>query len=75
MRNRPWAMLLTMMAGWLKPMVAISDCSDCRRPSHSDRCAGLPREVIAKRFLATAGHGHNTHKIARQLYKLMKLAA
>lgn len=46
-----------------------------RRPSHADRCAALRRETLKQTFFETFGHGRKDRKIARQFYKLMKLAA
>lgn len=46
-----------------------------RRPSHADRCSALRRETLKQTFFGTLGHGRKNRKIARQFYKLMKLAA
>ena len=47
-----------------------------RRPSHADRCAALRHETLKETFFETFfGHNRKNPKIARQFYRLMKLAA
>ncbi len=65
---------------WEKRASVICDCSSSpwddpsQRPSHTDRCIGLRREILRETFFETFGHRRKTRKIARQFYKLMKLA-
>jgi hypothetical protein len=76
-----WVHTMVELWAWDKPAAVISDRRDSpwddgeRRPSHTDRCVGLRREIIAKTFFATSGHSRKTRKIVRQFYKIMKLAA
>jgi hypothetical protein len=76
-----WVHTLVELWAWNKPAGVICDRSDApwddvgRRPSHADRCGGLRREILRKTFFEISGHSRKTQKIARQFYKLMKLAA
>jgi hypothetical protein len=46
-----------------------------RRPSHADKRSRLGQEVLKRTFFETFGHSRKNRKIARQFYKLLKLAA
>jgi len=76
-----WVHTMVELWAWSQNSSAIYDRSDspwddpCRRPSHGDKCVCLRLEVLKKTFLETFGHSRKTRKIARQFYKLMKLAA
>ena len=76
-----WAHTLVELWAWQKRASIICDRSDSawddttRRPSHADRCQALRREVLKKTFFEISGHSRKNRKIARQFYKLMKLAA
>jgi hypothetical protein len=76
-----WVHTMVELWAWGRADAMVCDRSDSpwddggRRPSHADRCAGLRREIIARTFFETSGGDRKTRKIARQLYKLMKLAA
>ena len=76
-----WVHTLVELWAWGQSGSVICDRSDspwddaARRPSHADRCAALRRETLKRTFFETFGRTHKDRKIARQLYKLMKLAA
>jgi hypothetical protein len=76
-----WVHTLVELWAWSQKTSAVCDRSDSpwdsqfRRPSHADKCSCFRREVLKKTFLETFGHSRKTRKIARQFYKLMKLAA
>ncbi len=76
-----WVHTLVELWAWDQKTSAVCDRSDspwdsqCRRPSHADKCSCLRREVLKKTFLETFGHSRRNRKIARQFCKLMKLAA
>ncbi len=76
-----WVHTMVELWAWGKPASVICDRSDSpwddssRRPSHADRCASLRRQVLKKTFFEISCHDRKTRKIARQFYKLLKLAA
>jgi hypothetical protein len=76
-----WVHTLVELWAWGKNSSAVCDRSDSpwddpfRRPSHADKCSCLCQEVLKRTFFETFGHSRKNRKIARQLYKLMKLAA
>ncbi len=76
-----WVHTMVELWAWNKPESAICDRSSSpwddpsRRPSHADRCIGLRREVLKRTFFETFSHSRKNRKIARQFYKLLKLAA
>lgn len=76
-----WVHTMVELWAWQQKVGVICDRRDApwdniaRRPSHADRCVGLRRETLSKTFFETYGHSHKNRKIARQFYKLMKLAA
>jgi hypothetical protein len=76
-----WVHTMVELWAWEKKVSVICDRRDApwdditRRPSHADRRAGLRRETLTKTFFETYGHIRKNRKIARQFYKLMKLAA
>ena len=76
-----WVHTLVELWAWGQKTSAVCDRSDSpwddqfRRPSHADKCASLRREVFKRTFFETFGHSRKSRKIARQFYKLMKLAA
>jgi len=76
-----WVHSMVELWAWQQRAGILRDRSDSpwddatRRPSHADRCAALRRETLKQTFFETFGHNRKNRKIARQLYKLMKLAA
>jgi len=76
-----WVHTMIELWAWDKPTSVICDRSDSpwdgspRRPSHADRRRRLRQTVLKKTFYEISGHSLKTRKIARQLYKLIKLAA
>jgi hypothetical protein len=76
-----WVHTLVELWAWDKPKSIICDRSNSpwddatRRPSHADRRQALRREVLKKTFFEIYGHSRKNRKIARQFYKLLKLAA
>jgi hypothetical protein len=76
-----WVHTLVELWAWGQKTSAVCDRSDSpwddqfRRPSHADKCVSLRRQVLNRTFLETFGHSRKTRKIARQFYKLIKLAA
>jgi hypothetical protein len=66
---------------WGQKKSAVCDRSDSpwddqfRRPSYADKCSRLRQEVLKRTFFETFGHSRKNRKIARQFYKLLKLAA
>ena len=76
-----WVHTLIELWAWGQKTSAVCDRSDSpwddqfRRPSHADKCSCLRREVLKRTFFETFGHSRKNRKIARQFYKLMKLAA
>ena len=76
-----WTHTMVELWSWNKAVSIICDRSGspwddfARRPSHANRCAALRRQVLKKTFFEVSGHDHKTQKIARQFYKLMKLAS
>ncbi len=76
-----WVHTMVELWAWKKRASVICGRSDSpwddieRRPSHADRCQALRREVLKKTFFEISGHTRKNRKIARQFYKLMKLAA
>jgi hypothetical protein len=76
-----WVHTMIELWAWEKKASVIRDRRDApwdeitRRPSHADRRAGLRRDTLKKTFFETNSHSHKNRKIARQFYKLMKLAA
>ena len=74
-----------MFNEWIIPdnwqVMVAAVCSDSpwddqfRRPSHADKCGRLRREILKRTFFETFCHSRKSRKIARQFYKLMKLAA
>ncbi len=76
-----WVHTLVELWAWEQKNSAVCDRSDSpwddqfRRPSHADKCVSLRWEVLKKTFFETFGHSRKNRKIARQFYKLMKLAA
>jgi hypothetical protein len=76
-----WVHTMVELWAWQQRADAIRDRRDSpwddatRRPSHADRCAALRRETLKRTFFETFGHNRKNRKIARQFYKLMKLAA
>jgi hypothetical protein len=76
-----WVHTLVELWAWGRNSSAVCDRSDSpwddqfRRPSHADKCSCLRQEVLKRTFFETLGHSRKNRKIARQFYKLMKLAA
>jgi hypothetical protein len=76
-----WVHTMVELWAWRQRAGVIRNRSDSpwddayRRPSHADRCAALRRETLKQTFFETLGHGRKNRKIARQLYRLIKLAA
>ena len=76
-----WVHTLVELWAWEQKTSAVCDRSDSpwddqfRRPSHADKCDCLRQEVLKKTFFETFGHSRKNRKIARQFYKLLKLAA
>jgi hypothetical protein len=76
-----WVHTLVELWAWGRNSSAVCDRSDSpwddqfRRPSHADKCSCLRQEVLKRTFFETFGHSRKSRKIARQFYKLMKLAA
>jgi len=76
-----WVHTLVELWAWGQKTSAVCDRSDSpwddqfRRPSHADKCSRLRQEVLKRTFFETFGHSRKNRKIARQFYKLMKLAA
>jgi hypothetical protein len=76
-----WVHTMVELWAWKQQPSVVRNRADCpwddadRRPSHADRCAALRRETLKQTFSETFGHGRKNRKIARQFYKLMKLAA
>ena len=76
-----WVHTLVELWAWEKNSLTVRDRSDSpwddpfRRPSHADKSKFLRQEVLKKTFFETFGHSRKTRKIARQFYKLLKLAA
>ena len=76
-----WVHTLVELWAWGQKTSAVCDRKDSpwddqfRRPSHADKCASVRREVLERTFFESFGHSCKNRKIARQFYKLMKLAA
>jgi hypothetical protein len=76
-----WVHTLVELWAWGQEKSAACDRSDSpwddqfRRPSHADKCGRLRQEVLKRTFFETFGHSRKNRKIARQFYKLLKLAA
>ena len=76
-----WVHTMVELWAWDKSAKVLCNRSDSpwddayRRPSHADRCQALRRAVLRKTFFDISGHSRKNRKIARQFYKLMKLAA
>jgi hypothetical protein len=76
-----WVHTLVELWAWGQKTSAVCDRSDSpwddqfRRPSHADKCRRLRQEILKRTFFESFGHDRKTRKIARQFYKLMKLAA
>ena len=76
-----WVHTMIELWAWNKSVTVICDRrqspwdDSSRRPSHADRRSGLRREVLKRTFFETYAHDRKTQKIARQFYKLMKLAS
>jgi hypothetical protein len=76
-----WVHTLVELWAWEKNRSAVCDRSDSpwddqfRCPSHADKCGSLRQEALKKTFFETFGHSRKNRKIARQFYKLLKLAA
>ena len=76
-----WVHTLVELWAWGQKKSAACDRSDSpwddqfRRPSHADKRSRLRQEVLKRTFFETFGHSRKNRKIARQFYKLMKLAA
>ena len=76
-----WVHTLVELWAWGQKKSAVCDRSDSpwddqfRRPSHADKCSRLRQEVLKRTFFETFGHSRKNRKIARQFYKLLKLAA
>jgi len=76
-----WLHSLVELWAWDKSARVLCNRSDSpwddanRRPFHADKCAALRREVLKRTFFETFGHSRKNRKIARQFYKLLKLAA
>lgn len=76
-----WVNTLVELWAWGQKKSAVCDRSDSpwddrfRRPSHADKCGRLRQEVLKRTFFDTFGHSRKNRKIARQFYKLLKLAA
>jgi hypothetical protein len=76
-----WVHTLVELWAWSQKTSAVCDRSDSpwdnqfRRPSHADKCISFRLDVLKKAFFETFGHSRRNRKIARQFYKLMKLAA
>jgi len=76
-----WVHTLVELWAWGQKASAVCDRSDSpwddqfRRPSHADKCSRLRQDVLKRTFFETFGHSRKNRKIARQFYKLMKLAA
>jgi len=76
-----WVHTLVELWAWGQNKSAVCDRSDSpwddqfRRPSHADKFSCLGKEVLKRTFFATFGHSRKNRKIARQFYKLLKLAA
>ena len=76
-----WVHTMVELWAWGKSAKVLCNHSDSpwddayRRLSHADRCQALRRTVLRKTFFEISGHSRKNRKIARQFYKLMKLAA
>ena len=76
-----WVHTLVELWAWSQKTSAVCDRSDSpwdnqfRRPSHADKCISFRLDVLKKAFFETFDHSRRNRKIARQFYKLMKLAA
>jgi len=76
-----WVHTMVELWSWEKRASVICDRSGSpwddvyRRPSHADRCRALRQAALRKTFFEISGHSRESRKIARQFYKLMKLAA
>jgi len=76
-----WLHSMVELWAWNKPAKFLCDRSNSpwddvfRRPSHSDKCAALRREVLKQTFFVSSGKSHEINKIHKQLYKLLKLVA
>jgi hypothetical protein len=76
-----WVHTLVELWAWSQKTSAVCDRSDSpwdnqfRRPSHANKCISFRLDVLKKAFSETFGHSRRNRKIARQFYKLMKLAA
>lgn len=76
-----WVHTLVELWAWGQNSWYVCDRSDSpwddplRRPSHADKCGSFRQEILRKTFFETFGHSRKNRKIARQFYKLMKLAA
>ena len=76
-----WVHTLVELWAWGQKTSAVCDRSDSpwdnqfRRPSHADKCISFRLDVLKKAFFETFDHSRKNRKIARQFYKLMKLAA
>jgi len=76
-----WVHTLVELWAWGQKTSAVCDRIDSpwddqfRRPSHADKCSLLRQEVLKRTFFETFGHNRKNRKIARQFYKLLKLAA
>jgi hypothetical protein len=76
-----WLHSMVELWAWNKPAKVLCDRSNSpwddvfRRPSHSDKCAALRREVLKQTFFVSSGKNHEINKIHKQFYKLLKLVA
>ena len=76
-----WLHSMVELWAWNKPAKVLCDRSNSpwddvfRRPSHSDKCAALRREVLKRTFFVSSVKSHEINKIHKQFYKLLKLVA
>jgi len=76
-----WVHTMVELWAWGQKTSAVCDRSDSpwddqfRRPSHADKCGCLRQKVLTRTFFESFGHSRQNRKIARQFYKLLKLAA
>jgi hypothetical protein len=76
-----WLHSMVELWAWDKSAKVLCDRGDSpwddayRRPSHADKCAALRMAVLKQTFFVSSGKSHETNKIHKQFYKLLKLVA
>ena len=73
-----WLHSMVELWAWNKPAKVLCDRSSSpwddvfRRPSHSDKCAALRREVLKQTFFVSSGKSHEINKIYKQFSVLSR---